>query len=259
MQYAVLSSTADLSYSFFLPIVCKLWRRLNFVPLVLLPSGDWDKPAAKFALDSADAVLRVIGPIREYKLSTAAQVGRLAAASCEGIKPDDWLLTTDIDMFPFSKDCFRPWVSKRRFVVYGGDAYKGETRWPMCYIGAKAEEWRAAFKLKGPLTGDTSRLLRIGGKDNWNMDERLAGRIIENGMVEVLPRGWREGRALERQDRAAWSNKAGPYIDCHALRPGWEHWSKLSAVIRFHAPDVADWADKYHKDFVAKFTPAGVV
>ena len=255
MNYAVVSSTDDPKYAFFLPIVCRLWKEIGYEPLVLLVRGDWKKAVLDVVLNECSYYKQEwIYPVVGFKPSTAAQVSRLYATASEEIGADDWVLTSDADMLVFDRSWFIPEKDAAKFTIYGGDAYAGKPRWPICYIGARASTWKSHFSV---FSGDNvnsamGRELDKGRVDDWNLDENIAGELITPDRAVVKPRGWAEGRALHRQDRAAWSPSPGPYFDCHALRPGYafDNWYKLLSLLRFHAPSLGDWAEGYWRTFV---------
>ena len=121
IRRAVLGCDLNTDYSFYLPIACLFWRRLDYRPLVLLVGepGEWlDDPRHRLDVERAretGAEVYWLGSFPGVRTSTAAQVSRIFGAFASGISEDDVLMTSDADMLPLG-----PWVGGR------GDPGPGE-------------------------------------------------------------------------------------------------------------------------------------
>lgn len=270
-RYAVISSDRTPIYMFYVPIVACAWLELGFVPLIVLERAPWTDTREAYvraSIPSGSFVVDVC-PSAGYKVSTSLQTVRLLVSALPSIEDDDYVLTSDADMVPFISDYFRP--SDAKFQLFGADAYSDPTvrlppKFPLCYLGAKAREWRNVMAIS---TTDIDHELASalnGRADVWDNDEMyFASKIMNHtyfcgevascdrgwikGQVHMIARGWECGRALKRLDRDAWDwNGQAPLIDCHGPRPGWND-KLLRRVIMEHFPQKTDFIAGYFDQF----------
>lgn len=235
-RFAVLSATPDATYAPFLPIAAATWRAIDHHPLCILvdPPG-WQQPAMQ-------SILQALGPAKiaylstsdvpDFKRSTISQCSRLVAAAISD--PDDYLLTSDVDMLPLSRSWFHQQDASRDFHVIGIDTKISPTHLNMCYLGGLASAWRDALGIAGTELAPALRALLDGQKDYWGLDEEIATKRITKWhrwpLVEVIPRNL---EALEgRIDRSAWNAPpSGSIIDCHCPRPFASNWPSISKLV----------------------------
>jgi hypothetical protein len=263
-RIAVLSATKDPTYAFFAPLTALVWRRVTgFDPLLLLvgDEAEWrDDRRAAVALDEAvrhaDVVFvtRPDGPADH----TLAQVVRLCAAALEG-GDDDYLVASDVDLWPVARDRFHPAQARRVFQVFNADAYGADgDRFPICYLGGRRAVWRELFPLEGGLAAALGRVPWPADGD-WHFDERYATARLQ-AWPHFAARGQRiprpPGPDHGRIDRSDWREPASldGIVDAHLLRPGFtpESWPRLRALLArlVGADDLRD-ADAYQARYVA--------
>lgn len=274
-KFAVLSSDVNETYSFFLPIAARAWKRLGWTPLCILV-GDLDtwekKPRARFSLSHTDPedVAIFVRPAEGYRVGTTAQVVRLLAAAIPKVKKSDYLLTSDVDMIPLDKDHFLKQDWSMDFNVIGADAYADLTKgysppkFPMCYLGARADAWKDVMGIKSEDVNLEVKTALSGRPDQWDNDEMyFASRLhrhrffngkyekvsdgrYKRGTCDLLLRGWPYGRALRRIDREVWGfNGESGMIDCHCQRPGFKNPKILRSILSKYFPEETPWFDKY--------------
>lgn len=279
----VLGCDTHEAYSFFIPLTVRMWCGLGFQPLVLLAgtADDWHaRPRLRLALVKAremGARIHFLGNFdSSYSTSTIAQLARLFGSAAPGVRDDDYLLTSDMDMWPIGD-----WVTKRddsRAVqLYYANAYDHErnypapAHYPICYIGMKAKTWRtmmAIFKENGLRSGleqviDYARRSRPEGTREsdwyWNFDEIHFGRQIANwpgypAECELIRRDFAQP-GQGRIDRSNWqiTGSLDDIADAHLLRPGFtdENWPRLRPLLAHMSTGRwLDWADEYRKTYV---------
>lgn len=238
MKYVALSSTPDLFYAPFLPVACALWRQIGYQPLCLLV----DPPA--WLSSPMQLILSKIGPCRTefldrsvtgFKLSTLSQTVRIVAACL--LEPDDYLITSDVDMFPLRKEFFDLPDLSKPFTALGINLK--DMHFNMCYLVGAVSSWREAFHLTADNLQDALSSLLTNQTDHWGLDEGIVGEMLRKwtrfGEIQLIPRSWKpnETLALDRIDRATWNPASiKEAIDCHSLRPMYEHWEKIVVVLR---------------------------
>lgn len=279
-RFAVLSSDMNERYSFFVPIMSMAWRRLGWRPLCLLVGerASWENNAkTKFVLEMTpkEDVAAFITPVAGYKISTTAQLVRLLAAALPSLKDSDYLLTSDVDMLPLNEAYFLHQDWSMRFNLFGADAYADITqglfppKFPMCYIGARANAWKDMMKLSSGDISEEARKALLGRADTWDNDEmyfaskifshpcfqgnvsKVSNRSYRKGECELLIRTWPGGRAHLRLDRDLWGFDARDgMIDCHCLRPGYLKTGPLRFVIAKNFPSDVAWFDSYLSQYL---------
>lgn len=128
-RWAVMAADGTADYSFYLPIVAYIWQKVvGYNPLVMLVGQVWQHPpegsphaVVKRHLEqlAPGIKVQVIASDDSFNSAALAQVGRLYACIVDGIRDDDYLLTTDADLIPLSSSHFneqRNW--RRRMHLY---------------------------------------------------------------------------------------------------------------------------------------------
>jgi hypothetical protein len=241
----VLSATLDPVYSFFAPLTALVWRRVAaFEPLLLLVGheDEWRSHAsAQRVLAEAVRYAEVVFVPRVSGASdhTLAQVARLCAGALDGVAEDDYLLVSDVDLWPLSVQLDRAADPSYAFHIFNADAYlPNEDRFPMCHLGGRRAVWREVFSLDDGLPAALARIPWPADGD-WHFDERYATARLRawprfHQCCQLLARPARPGHG--RLDRADWrfDGALDSLTDAHLLRPGFsdENWPRVHALLR---------------------------
>jgi hypothetical protein len=255
-RIAVNSTTLDPSYSFFAPLTALAWRRIGYESLMFLvgTEAEWRRDRrACLVLDETLQLAQVVFVARRPAAAdfTLSQVVRLCALDGD---PDDYLLVSDVDMWPLSRGWLDRADPSRDFHVFNADAYGANAdRFPICYLGGRRDAWRRAFG-GGSLTEQLARVNWPAHSD-WHFDERFA-----TGCLRGLPDWQRRCQLLPRLagtrlDRAAWhrTESLDGLVDAHLPRPGFVelHWSRLRALLQLLLTgDEFARAVDYHRRYV---------
>lgn len=234
---AVISTTFDDNYLFFLPITIWCWRKLNIGCIVFIPNANHvtDKEVIK-----VDFVLKVIDEIEKdlprrgikmfnstkEKEATYSQCSRLYAA-CLDLPEDEVLITSDVDMALFKVPPYNG-----EFTVFGYDLVPKD-QFPMCYISATVKDWRKAFDLEGKTY--QQKLDELVGViecehfrgNQWSLDQGEAYRKINlTQWIFYEPRARPNTQfSTNRVDRDDfyWRDRiSSELVDAHLWRPGYE-------------------------------------
>lgn len=272
---AIISTTYDDTYLFYLPITTWCWNKLGVDVICFVPDGystfktnrELDKfSTAYYAAKKIAPSFRYEGFIcPKHKEATYAQCSRLYGA-CLDLPEDEILISGDIDMLLFNL----PPIHDTMFTVVGRDLTP-EGQVPMCYLGGPAKEWREIFDIGGK--GYQQCLDELLGSiecDNmrgnyWAKDQEQASfRLNEiNKLGAPNPRNIkyvlraRPGTqfATNRIDRddAYFIDRLTPeIIDYHCHRPGYtdENFEKILTVIKYFYPhDDLTWMRNYQEAY----------
>lgn len=275
---AIISSTYDSKYLYFLPIVTYCWNKLGVDVICFMPK-QYPESVQKFGL-----VYDVIEQnslncefwnfdCPEHKEATYAQCSRLYAA-CLDLPEDEILITSDVDMALFK---LPPYVGG--FTVFGADLVP-DKQYPMCYISAKVKDWRNAFDLyeyetliqfpKGVSGGVIKSYQKcldelLGGIEAehfrgnyWGKDQEEAhNKINLTQGIYCEPRA-RPGTQFasnryDRDDAYILDRLSPDTIDFHMNRPGYEsdNFYKILTILNYHYPnDNFDWLCEYREKYL---------
>jgi hypothetical protein len=261
---AVVSTTYDDKYLFFLPIITWCWNRLGVDIICFMPDNKSNILNAE-KLDVCINALPDFGrnewhhtfKCPEHKEATYAQCSRLYAASLE-FPEDTMLIVSDVDMAVFNK----PPTDYRYFNVLGVDLVP-ERQFPMCYVSAREQLWREYFvkgrtlqKCLDDLLGDIECESFRG--NYWGKDqETLFSEMPKNGLLSTHQRA-RFGTqfASNRADRddINWRSYCGPdLIDAHLWRPGYtdENFANILELLQTQYPaENFDWLRAYKNEYI---------
>lgn len=166
--------------------------------------------------------------------SLQSQIVRLYAPK---FFPDRVVLTTDIDMLPFSKKYFWERLAKteNEISIYGADSYEGK-RYPMCYLSAYGKTFEK-IALDGDETWEEF-VKRLNSLDlGWNTDELYITKRINDSSFEKVKhaRGWLpNGAAKNRLCRVHWAwDENVKYYDAHCPRPYSQHKEQIDSLRYF--------------------------
>tara|TARA_R100001530_G_scaffold98344_1_gene68316 strand:- start:620 stop:1366 length:747 start_codon:yes stop_codon:yes gene_type:complete len=213
-------------------MVARCWAMVGFNPVLAWITDD----ASRYDELAACGDVHVFNQDPDIPVENLAMVSRfLLAQSLPGIS-----MLSDADMMPINCNYFRSAAKLYQpgtVLSMSSDAY---SQWaskdlhPICYLIADQITWRGLINPHGL---DNGRLIEtwkrphgIDDKDALDRspfaDESLLQWMLKHwaGSVIGIKRGWINGRALGRIDRARWewdelTAKSGAYIDAHLPHP----------------------------------------
>lgn len=258
---AIISSTSDPIYSFFIPITTWCWNRLG-VDVILFVPVDAD-PALEFAIEemnkhdcNRNEYYSFV--CQKHKEATYAQCSRLFAGGLN-LHEDELLITGDADMLVFTMPPF----DKRFFTVFGSDLVPNN-QIPVCYVSATVKLWRSFFNCGKSPQGSLDTLLRHLECDSFRGNyfskdqEELYNRISLYAPLSEYTRA-RPGTqfASHRVDRTDtnWRSYLGPdLVDAHLWRPGYtdENFANIMELLQTQYPeDNFDWLISYRERYIS--------
>ncbi len=230
-KYIVLSVNNNPDYSWYTPITAWTWKQFGWTPLIIFHNDDvpcdWKgigKLQGQYMCDPDYKYLHV-GKIPEFRGDTITQVSRLYAAGAKFIKPDDYLMLGDCDMFALS-DAWK--FNPDEITIWNWDL-TDFTQIPMCFVGMTKSNW---IQVMG-ITGNIDKMIERDLSDiphakkeapwekRWGVDQEI---LTERLKAVQFRKTWihrgklANGYARGRVDRGAWNLDHDEFIDCHALR-----------------------------------------
>lgn len=261
MSLAILSSTHDPMYQFFIPIVAYSWQKLGYYPFIFTPpKNDINESkrlvlALKYMRGSA-----TLGTIECNKESAATymQSARLCGGAIKRVQDDEQIVVGDIDMAVFAP----PPVADNQFCIFGADLVP-QGQLPMCYISAPKRLWRQHFTQGRSVQQTLQAWLGDVQCENmrgnyWAFDQEKAYNTIMSTNPRLINRA-RQGTqfAENRIDRddAYWEERLSiDIIDAHLWRPGYteENAQKIAKLFEYMYQDnrhdwIIEYAEKYRK------------
>lgn len=263
MAKAVISSTYDDKYLFFLPIVTWCWNKLGVDVICFLPQMAKTESERQKYLLTIDTS-RFVGNIRtymfdapEHKEATYVQCSRLYGA-CLDLPEDEILVTGDIDLLSFKLPTY---ISG--FTIYGSDLVP-QGQYPMCFISAKVKDWRNAFELYGKTYQQC--LDETIGKEEcenmrgnlWSRDQETAyNKINLTQELNLVSRSNGQNQfAQNRVDRTDTNWRSylnGNLVDAHLWRPGYtdENFANIIELMTTMYPnDDFAWLVEYRQQYL---------
>lgn len=257
---AIISTTYDDKYLYFLPIVTWLWNRLGVDVICFMPENRFNdkfKLVNETMIKNCESFNNAIAYFRapKHKEATYAQCSRLYGA-CLDLPEDEVLVIGDVDMALFSLPVYIDY-----FTIFGYDLVP-ENQYPMCYISATVNQWRRAIDYKKTYQENLDALL--GGIEAehfrgnyWGKDQETAFQILQDSGTKVLLDRAREGTqfASKRIDRddSYWVDRLTPdIIDAHLWRPGYtdENFPKILHLLKYFYPqDDFTWLVNYTEQY----------
>ena len=249
----VLAVDASITYFFFMGIVTMLWQKyMGFCPVILIADdiSNWlNDPVKKYALNfsrSYGAEIYFIDKIDNFKSSTVAQNARMYALCLPMYHDEMYLMTSDMDMLPLSKEFFNKQDMSYDVHLDYANASDG-SHYPLCYVGAKVKTWREIMQPSNPNSIEESlkSIFYQSGLDKqedgmrlWCFDEEMFGRKIKawSGYPSKCQKfDRRGGPPVDRIDKSCWPKtvKVKGMSDCHSVRPGYTspNWEKIESVL----------------------------
>jgi len=265
----VISCTFDDNYFFFLPITVWCWNKLGVDVIVFFPILRGVEHAERFYLsqgtmkrnNSKWEMHQFECP--KHKDATYAQCSRLYAGALD-LSDDEILVTSDADMALFKLPIPELIDSSVQFNVFGSDLVPPK-QIPMCYVSAKASDWKLAFSKGRSLQQCLDELLKniesaTMKSDYWGKDqeEMFNSLYLHPIVIQDNPRA-RPGTqfASNRCDRddINWRSYLGPdLIDAHLWRPGFtdENFANILELLQTQCPeDNFQWLIDYRTAYLA--------
>jgi len=282
MKYVANSSTPEVFYSFFLPIISIAWKKMGYEPLSLLFGDEalWRAdPLTSFVYDAAARHSRIhfTSPVQNFKNATVSQIARFFPAAISGFKEDDYFIAGEADMIPLDPVFCNKQDMKYKAHILEADYY-GQTlekeeiprRFRGCYVGATYEAWRKILEITTfDLSLEIQKALFMG-RDHWNNDEyyltHMIGRssLFSGPLERIDESSFRKGEfqlfmrkranvvCVRRLDRRSWRfNGETDLIDCHSVRPAYEN-KKVEVLLKMlsvYFPESFDIFKAYIQDF----------
>lgn len=265
---AILSTTFDDKYLFYLPITAWSWNKLGIGVICFLPANGY-KFNKKFQLvlniiyghDDLN-VETVTFNCPENKTATYAQCARLYGGTLPIVNDDEVLVTGDIDMAVFNKDFFDQ-LNENRIHIVGTDLVPND-QYPICYISMSAEYWRSAMWIDIGQSHQEKLDALLGHLDcehfagnYWAKDQETAFNMIKGSGLPVqkhLRASPGTQFATQRADRDGWPSIIPEnLIDAHLPRPGYteNNFSKILNLFQTMYPDDDfTWMLNYRNEFI---------
>jgi hypothetical protein len=260
---AIISSTFDDQYLFYLPITAWCWNKLGvdvicFIPIHSLPIDNGRK--VNLIQEMPSEFKFELFKSLKHKEATYAQCSRLYASSLN-LPEDEVLITSDIDMLVFNLP-----ISHRvgdKVSVLGYDLVP-EGQLPMCYASGTAKGWRGAMKVNGRSAQECLDDL-LGGVEAehfrgnyWSKDqETLYNNLSETKFWDLIPRA-KPGtqfatKRIDRDDAYFLDRLSPDIIDYHCHRPGYtdDNFQKILSVISYFYPNEdLTWMKEYRQQYL---------
>lgn len=262
---AIISTTYDDKYLYFLPIVTWCWNKLGVDVICFLPKmrnnnqpyfDEKMKLITKYLPERFGVRLEFFD-CPEHKEATYSQCSRLYGA-CLDFPEDEVLITSDVDMAVFKLPPYHG-----GFTIFGGDLVP-DGQYPMCYASATAKEWRQAFKLNNKTYQQC--LDETIGKEEcenmrgnlWSRDqETLKNMIMADASFITNVKRARPGtqfsdNRIDRDDINWRSYMNENLIDAHLWRPGYteENFPKIMELMTTMYPqDDFNWLIEYNEKY----------
>lgn len=280
-----------LQYAAHAPLTAYVWNHhLGIKPIVFIVKRDSvptkQEQFITASLLSAGARVETVVAPSNFSTQTCAQIVRLSAFSLSYVQPDDYVITTDADIWPMStaywKDMFH---FNKHVTIVNGEFFNPDPRVEvgiaMCYVGAHACTWRTlvtethrAFFINSSMpllhmdpTSISKYLLELGqafrgekwrslakGGDQWYWDQIFTTHAFRHLVKEynmTLAKG--SGVQAGRLDRSNWrfAGSIERHTDAHLVFPLTSQavWQQIKPV--WHSMfNTTDWADTYRNQLL---------
>ncbi len=228
-RYVSLTCDEKPTYAWLLPVAAKLWETLGYVPIVQHRLSEGNAFEAAVLAWTPGLKIQVA---ERPPMSVANTMRALRLYAWPHVSDaDDFILTSDVDMFPLSRTFFQGlpshvvlraawylWLGRQdgQEPVIGSDTFEWSNDWlerprmrlPMCYVGLPRSVWQTLFPrtLEEAVQYGTEAVLdRLPSfwasydDPSWDESEltqRLM-RYVAGQPLETLARGrWKKGELL---------------------------------------------------------------
>ncbi len=270
---AILSTTYDDLYLFFLPLTIWSWNKLGIEAIIFLPKQSTELEGKKIWLATGvcDWGFGIHNELNLFvctkdKEPTYAQCSRLYGA-CLELPQEEWLITADIDMAIFNEPVLlvAGKLSGNENATIVGHDLVGEGQFPICYCCASVKGWREFMKINNRTYQEC--LDDLLGKiecehmkgNYWCADqEELYNKLTTSNIwINKAPRAnpgtMFATRRLDRDDGNMMERISPDIIDFHMPRPGYtkENFAKILTVFQTMYPgEDFTWMQEYRNEYV---------
>jgi len=264
MAKAVISTTYDDKYLYFLPIVTWCWNKLGVDVICFAPYSDYMGSEAKNQIPAQimrDSLVKYnlrceihYFNAPEHKKATYGQCSRLYGA-CLDLPEDEILIIGDVDMAMFQ---IPPYIDK--ITIFGSDLVP-DGQFPMCYASGTVKEWRSTMKLNGKTYQQClDELLGHIETDHfrgnyWGKDQQTLWENTKSNAT-LIPRARPNTQfASNRVDRddIAWRHYVNDeLIDAHLWREGFKdgNFENIMELLTTKYPNEGfDWLRDYNSAY----------
>jgi len=265
---AVISSTYDDLYFFFLPIVTWSWNKLGVDVIVFLPfDGARNNVSKAFLVGNTMASQNLSFELHtfsspDHKAATYSQCARLYAAALGHLPADEVLITGDVDMAVFNKDYFNQ-ANNGLINVFGADLVPSG-QYPICYVAMPVDTWREVMWLwpgESPQTYLDNLLGELECEhfkgNYWAKDQETIYNALTAQAWPVIKHFRAKAPhafATYRADRDGWPDAPMPgIIDAHLPRPGYtdENFRKILKLFKDVYPEEDfSWMVEYQQKYL---------
>ena len=264
---AVISTDYNDKYLWYLPLTVWAWNKIGYNVICFMPyknTGNTFMHVSRTLTELPKGFNNVIYNFEaeEHKAATYCQVSRLLACCIEDLSMQEQLVVSDIDMLFLSKDYIKP-ASFGIIDIYGADLTPNN-QFPMCYLSATVQSWRALLKEKNTYQQYLDEIVgSIECQDfrgcQWSLDQDLIHRLITNSeTVDYVGHNRTNGQnqfSTKRYDRddAYILERLNPdTIDYHMNRPGYEdkNFETILTILKYHYPlEDFTWLEIYNQKY----------
>ena len=263
MKHAVISTTYDSKYLWYLPLVTWVWNKMGYNVICFMPfrnNGSTYNLVSKVLSETGLLCDIYCFDCPENKAATYAQCSRLYAAALD-LPEDDVLVVSDADMFVFNPSYFHEPV-KGLIDVYGADLVPPK-QYPMCYLVGQVWTWRTLIgdgtgqEHLDKLLGDINSISMRG--DYWSKDQETIYNLLQqNDEVDyrlfnrAKPGTQFATNRLDRDDAYILERLSPDIVDYHANRPGYEphNFQTIMAILNYYFPhDDLSFIEEYNEKF----------
>lgn len=269
---AVVSTTYDDKYLFFLPIITWCWNKLGVDVICFMPIWKTQDQIKNMVVTNALKGMKCdihYFDCPSHKEATYAQCSRLYAAALD--LPDyEFIVTGDVDMAVFRmvdllegsgrRENTSPTTPGSTVYIVGPDLTP-EGQYPICYCAATVETWKGMIgqgsyqELLDKLLGDIETENFRG--NYWGKDQETLFNITKDRpkffIDRARPGTQFAGNRVDRDD-INWRSYLGPdLIDAHLWRPGYieENFANILELLQRQYPeDNFQWMIDYRNEYI---------
>lgn len=264
MKHAVISTTYDPKYLWYLPVVTWVWNKMGYNVICFMPRNE-NISSLLYLVNSVQVEVglkqkHIFFNAPENKQPTYAQCSRLYAAALD-LPEDDVLVVSDADMFVFNPSYFHEPV-KGLIDVYGADLVPPK-QYPMCYLVGQVGTWRTLIGEGTPQEHLDRELGHINSasmrSDYWSRDQELAfNKLNDDDVIDyrlfnrARPGTQFASNRLDRDDAYILERLSPDIVDYHANRPGYEphNFQTIMAILNYFFPhEDLSWIYEYDEKF----------
>ncbi len=263
---AVVSTDYNDKYLWYLPLTVWAWNKIGYNVVCFMPKNSLTD---KFRLVNETMIKNCPSDnnaiayfeAEEHKAATYCQVSRLLVC-CLDLPEQEQVVVSDIDMLFLSNDYIKP-ASWAIVDIYGADLVP-PNQFPMCYLSATVQTWRAIFREKKTYQEYLDEFVgSIECQDfrgcQWSLDQDLIHRLIANSeQVSYIGHNRTNGqnqfstRRYDRDDSYILDRLNPDTIDYHMNRPGYEpqNFEKIMTILTYHYPhENFEWLINYNNEY----------